>query len=139
MTAVGFESTNSQPFSKTVSERFSCSVIIYLHGVWTVCFYHVTYCVKSVGIRSFSGLHFSAFGLNTEILNYSVDLPILSKSVKMQTRKTPNVNTFYAVTYVYWVNFQSVIVWTSRNSLHGTREIFETHSTIYIHLNWSND
>ena len=39
------------------------------------------HCVKTVRIRSYSGPHFSAFGLNTE--RYS--------------RMTPNTDTFYAV------------------------------------------
>ena len=44
----------------------------------------------------FSVKHFPAFGLNTNI--YRLKLRILSKCGKMQTRKTPNMDTFYAVT-----------------------------------------
>ena len=51
--------------------------------------------VESVCIRSFSGPHFLALGLNTDI--YSVSLRIQSKFGKMKTRKTPNTDTFYAV------------------------------------------
>ena len=40
------------------------------------------YCVKRVRIRSYSGLHFPAFGLNTE---------------RMRTRITPNTDTFHVV------------------------------------------
>ena len=50
---------------------------------------------KSVRIRSYSGPHFSAFGLNTE--RYSVSLHIQSKCGKMRTIKTPNTDLFYAV------------------------------------------
>ena len=50
-------------------------------------------CVKIVCIRSFSGPHFPAFGLNSEI--YRVNLRIQSKCRKMRTRKTPNTDTFY--------------------------------------------
>ena len=53
------------------------------------------HCVKSVRIRSFSGPHFSAFGLNTK--RYSESLRIQSKCGKMRTRITPNTDTFYAV------------------------------------------
>ena len=51
--------------------------------------------VKSVRIRSFSGLHFPAFELNTEI--YFANLPIQSKCGKIWTIKTPNTDTFYTV------------------------------------------
>ena len=54
-----------------------------------------SYCVKSVRIRSYSGPHFFAFGLNTE--RYSVSLRIQSECGKMWTRITPNVDAFYAV------------------------------------------
>ena len=52
-------------------------------------------CVKGVRIRSYSGQHFPAFGLNTE--RYAVSLPIQSECGKMRTRITPNKDTFYAV------------------------------------------
>ena len=53
------------------------------------------HCVKSVRIRIFIGPYFPAFGLNTE--RYSVSLCIQSECGKMQTRKTPDTDTFYAV------------------------------------------
>ena len=51
--------------------------------------------VKSVCIRSYSGPHFPAFGLNTE--RYGVSLRIQSKCRKMWTRITPNRDAFYTV------------------------------------------
>ena len=48
-------------------------------------------CIKSVRIRSYSGLHFPALG---------VSLCIHSECGKMRTRITPNTDTFYAVKYV---------------------------------------
>ena len=45
-------------------------------------------CVKSVRIRSYSGPHFSVFGLNFRIQ---------SECWKMRTRITPNMDTFHAV------------------------------------------
>ena len=51
--------------------------------------------VKSVRIRSFSGLCFSALGLNTK--RYSVSLRIQSECGKIRTRKTPNTDTFHSV------------------------------------------
>ena len=54
------------------------------------------HCVKSFCIPNFSGPYFHAFGLNME--RYSVFLGILSECRKMQSRKTPNMDTFYAAT-----------------------------------------
>ena len=51
--------------------------------------------VKGVRIRSYSGSHFSAFGLNTE--RYRVSFRIQSECGKMRTRITPNTDTIYAV------------------------------------------
>ena len=53
------------------------------------------HCVKGVRVWSYSGPHFSAFGVNTE--RYSVSLLIQSKCGKMRIRITPNMDTFYAV------------------------------------------
>ena len=55
-----------------------------------------SHCIKSVCIRSYSGLYFRAFGLNRERY-HRVSLRIHSKGGKMQTRITPNMDTFYAV------------------------------------------
>ena len=55
----------------------------------------VSHYLKSVRIRSYSGPHFPAFGLNREI--YGVSLRIQSKCGKMRTRITPNTDTFHAV------------------------------------------
>ena len=49
-----------------------------------------------VRIRSFSGPYIPAFGLNTE--RYGVSLCIQSECGKIQTGKTPNTDTFHAVT-----------------------------------------
>ena len=45
------------------------------------------HCVKSVGIRSFSGADFPAF----------VSLRVQSECGEKRTRKTPNTDTFHAV------------------------------------------
>ena len=55
----------------------------------------MNHCIKSVRIRSYSGPHFPAFGLNTK--RYSVSLCIQSECGKMRTRKTPNMDTFHAL------------------------------------------
>ena len=51
--------------------------------------------VKSVRIRSFSGPYFLAFRLNTE--TYGLSFRIQSKWGKIRTRKSPNTDTFQAV------------------------------------------
>ena len=51
--------------------------------------------VNGVRIRSYSGLYFPAFGLNTE--RYGVCLRIQSECQKIRTRITPNTDTFHAV------------------------------------------
>ena len=56
---------------------------------------HNWHCVKSVRIRSYFGLHFLAFGMNTE--RYGVSLHIQSECGKMRTRITLNTDTFHAV------------------------------------------
>ena len=53
------------------------------------------HCLKVVRIRSFSGPHFSAFGLNTG--RYEVSLRIQYKCRKIGTRITPKSVTFHAV------------------------------------------
>ena len=53
------------------------------------------HCVKSFRIRSYSGPHFPAFGLNTE--RYGVSVRIQSKCKKIRTSITPNKDTFHAV------------------------------------------
>ena len=62
----------------------------------TQCHLH---CVKSVRIRSYSGPYFPTFGLNTQ--RYSASLRTQSECGKMQTRITPNQNTFHAVLVFY--------------------------------------
>ena len=61
-------------------------------GLVMIIWHH---CMKSVRIRNYSGPNFPAFGLNTK--RYSVSLRIQSESGRMQTRITPNTDTFYAV------------------------------------------
>ena len=64
-----------------------CTINGKLHFFCTVLHF-----VKSVSIRSFSGPHFSTFGLNREIFSR-----IQSERGKMQNGKAPNTDTFYAV------------------------------------------
>ena len=54
------------------------------------------HCVKSIHPYSnFSGPYFPAFGLNSE--RYSVSPRTQSECLKIQTRKTPNTDTFHAL------------------------------------------
>ena len=69
-------------------------------NVWNSAIYKALHCVKSVRIRSFSGLYFPAFGLNAEI--YRVNLSIHSECGKIRTSKTPNRNIFHAVLQILY-------------------------------------
>ena len=92
------------------SENFACVLnwwplrLIIMEALFTYCssffdeIWKHCHCVKSVSIRSYSGPHFSAFGLNTE--RYSVYLCIQSRCWKIWPRTTPNTDTFCAA-YVY--------------------------------------
>ena len=78
-----------------------------------------SHCVKTGRIRSFSNLHFSAFGRNTEI--YRVNLLFQSKHGKIKIRKTRSTANFYAVQLgvkwrfrltvwdVFWTSFVSLV------------------------------
>ena len=70
--------------------------------------------VKSVHIRSFSGLYFPAFGLNT--VRYFVSLRIQSECRKIQARKNSKYEQFSAT-------------WTA--DIRGVRSVFRTQSNIY--------
>ena len=59
--------------------------------------HQTTHCVKSIRIRSFSGPFFAEFGLNPE--RYVVSLLIQSECGKIQTSKTANTDTSYAVVF----------------------------------------
>ena len=54
--------------------------------------------MKRVRIRSYSGLYFPTFGLNTE--RYSLSLRFQSECGKIRIRITPNMDIFYAVQLV---------------------------------------
>ena len=74
----------------------------YLRSLYLQYISKIYHCVKSVDIRSYSGLYFPAFGLNTKrywlnTKRYSVSLRIQSECGKIRIRMTPNTNTFYAV------------------------------------------
>ena len=53
------------------------------------------HCVKSVRIQRYSGPYFPAFRLNTE--RYGVSIHIPSECGKIETRITPNTDTFHEV------------------------------------------
>ena len=77
-----------------VPSGFSIAKIIGV-AVYFTCNMRIMHRVKSVHIRSYSSPFFPAFGLNTE--RYGVSLRIQSECRKMQTRITPNMETFHAV------------------------------------------
>ena len=58
------------------------------------------HCIKSVSIRSYSGLYFHAFGLNTE--RYSPNV------AKIRTRIIPITNTFHTVHFISFTTIHEV-------------------------------
>ena len=84
-----------------IMAKFKASDDIYRNDVWEMSYFwclitvNFVHCVRSVCIRSYTGLHFHAFALNTE--GYGVSLRIQSKSGKMRTRITQNTDTFNTV------------------------------------------
>ena len=71
-----FISANSTS-SKTFSSQSTTVQCMYLAVCYSVKFIQLwlLHCVNSVRIRSFSGLHFSAFGRNKSKFPYSVQVP----------------------------------------------------------------
>ena len=77
----------------TRSKRCTFLKILFFH--YPIYFDSSFHCVKGVCIRSYSGLHFPAFGVNTE--RCKLFLFIQSECKKIWTRITPNTDTFHAV------------------------------------------
>ena len=83
----------------TVVKRFFCKSLT-LKQPEPSLIQHWLDCVNSVRIRSFPGPYFPAFGLNTERYSVRVSLCIQSECGKLQTRKTPNTDSFHAVAVI---------------------------------------
>ena len=81
--------TMYQDFLKSVNNKRH-----YAKKFKRTCFYGV-HCVKTVRIRSFSGVYFLAFELNMVI--YSPNICNQSKCEKIRTRKTPNTGSSHEV------------------------------------------
>ena len=94
------------------------------------------HCVKSVRIRSFSGPHFLAFGLNTE--RYFETLSIQSKCGKIWTRKTPNTDNFQAVHMNTQYSTWWISVFCNVNYVSNKSRKFRTNllQTINLLLKW---
>ena len=94
---------------------------------------------ENVCIRSYSGPHFPAFGLNTE--RYGVSLRIQSECAKMQTRITLNTDTFRAVQCLWLRRLNSFRQWKviSLFFINKTfREHFKFHSNqVFSFLQWN--
>ena len=69
------------------------SCLVHLRPMFPSC--TIQHGLKSVRFRSFSSLHFPAFGLNTD--NFFVNIHIQSECGKIWTRKISNTNIYYAV------------------------------------------
>ena len=84
--------------------------------------------MKSARIKSFSGPYYPAFGLNTE--TYYVNLRIQSEWRDMQTRKTPNTDTFYVALRMTAFVFNNNVV----QKLIGLRI---TSEPFFVYVNFS--
>ena len=80
---------------KAVNYHRKILYLRYSTGLWIHHFAWLLRCAKSVRIRSFSSPYFPAFRKNTE--RCSVPLRSQSEYGEMQTRKTPNTDTFHVV------------------------------------------
>ena len=81
--------------------------------IWpTIAYYANIHCVKSVRIQSYSVPYFPAIRLNTERCRVSVR--IQSKWRKIQSRRTPNTDTFRAVIVSSVVRDQAQGSWLLR-------------------------
>ena len=91
-----------------------------------VYFSRGTHCVKSLRIWIYSGPYFPAFGLNTE--RYGEPFIIQYKWRKTQTRITPNIDIFYAVTLLHTLLHAK----NSRKLFHIADSLFEKLSPIIV-------
>ena len=86
------------------------------------------HCVKSIRIRSFFGLYFPTFELNTN--KYSAPLCIKSKRGKIRVRKIPNKSTFQAsiffLFYFFYLSFLSRTLLNHRTAGEGGRHFFNS-------------
>ena len=118
------------------------SIIKFYFEIYSLYLYRILYiflqanhCVKSVHIRGYSGSYFPAFGLNTE--RYGVSFQIQSECWIIQTRKTPNTDTFYAVNDKLVNARQSMLDWVLNTSLYSMWSNFLIkRSLILPHKKW---
>ena len=90
-------------------------------------------CVKSVRIRSYSGLHFSRIFQNTERNGGSISpyaVRMRENAGNMRTKITPNTDTFYAVIIISFVSIITAITFLVTN----TSYLFLL-MLLYFHLN----
>ena len=80
---------------KMILEKTHFILLVSFYNPWKHWKTRGFHCVKYVCIPVFSGPYFPSFGLNTK--RYSVSLRIHSKCWRIQTRKTRNTDTFYAM------------------------------------------
>ena len=113
------------------------SIIKFYFEIYSLYLYRILYiflqanhCVKSVHIRGYSGSYFPAFGLNTE--RYGVSFQIQSECWIIQTRKTPNTDTFYAVNDKLVNARQSMLDWVLNTSLYEA--IFLSKEVWFYHI-----
>ena len=100
------------------------------------------HCLKSVRIRSYSGLYLSVFGLKTE--RYFVSLRIQYKCKKIRTRIAPNTDTFHTVYFILERRKLKILVsisyyvklWTTTYSIASNKKLTILSNTFKA-LKWN--
>ena len=77
-------------------------LLIVWHGCFKCLRSSYIHCLESDRIRSFSSPYFPEFGLNTE--SYGLSLRIQSECAKLRAIKTPNRDTFHAMSAFKIIN-----------------------------------
>ena len=116
---------------RRASSTFLCLFYFDFYQTWLR--HNCKYFVKYVRIRSYSGPHSPAFGVNTD--EYSVSLRIQSECEKIRTRITPNTDTFYTVKYAtknLFVMFQKSSLYESFWVITGFQSIIHSNSSYYF-------
>ena len=92
-------------------------------------------CVKSVRLRSYSGSHFPAFGLNTErYIVYRESLRIQSEYSKMWNRITPNTDTFHALLVIIGAGYKTKKCVQDCRTLSKTSKLSYVLGYLYFYL-----
>ena len=86
-------------------------------------------CTKRIRIRSVSGLHFPASGLDAEIC--SVNLRIQSECGKIRTRRTRNTDTFYVVKKYHQNDLLNILYFVPKTSTYNSEHFLNNSRMVF--------